>query len=229
MQLANVDNVTLPHRPAAFPSYLESHADLPITGTLVPFVDMPKPKPDVHENGDGAGVSPLPAHTVATSQPDQDTNRPTSDSAASSASLDETWSWKSDSARPTLSSAPIPPERACVPPSWPPIRPHTPKAPFVIALVERGGCDFATKVRAAQERGAAAVVVGDSVARPGETDEEGRRRENLITMFSPEDTTGIIIPSVFVSRASYLTLRDLLSNHSSGLYVELGEPADDGK
>ena len=57
--------------------------------------------------------------------------------------------------------------------------------PYKIALVERGGCDFATKVRAAQERGAAGVVVGDMIGRPGETDEEGRERESLITMFSP--------------------------------------------
>jgi hypothetical protein len=77
------------------------------------------------------------------------------------------------------------PERACVAPAWPPIRPAYPLPPYTIALVERGGCDFATKVLAAQERGAAAVIVGDSVAHPGETDEEGRARENLITMFSP--------------------------------------------
>lgn len=127
----------------------------------------------------------------------------------------------------------LPRERACLPPAWPPIRPRAPKAPYLVVLVERGGCDFATKVRAAQERGAAAVVVGDGVARAGETDEEGRRRENLITMFSPEDTSGVIIPSVFVSRASYLALRDLLANHTidgrPGLRVEVGEAADDGK
>jgi hypothetical protein len=52
-------------------------------------------------------------------------------------------------------------------------------------LVERGGCDFAHKIRAAQERGAAAVVVGDGAARIGETDAEGLKREGLITMFSP--------------------------------------------
>jgi hypothetical protein len=55
----------------------------------------------------------------------------------------------------------------------------------MIALIERGGCDFATKVRAAQERGAGGVIVGDGMARPGETEEEGRERESLITMFSP--------------------------------------------
>lgn len=121
-----------------------------------------------------------------------------------------------------------PPQRACVPPTWPPIRPSPPKPPYIVALVERGNCDFATKVLAAQERGAAAVVVGDGVARAGETDEDGRKRENLITMYSPEDTTNIIIPSVFVSRASYLALRDMLNNHTE-LRVEVGEADDDGK
>lgn len=121
-----------------------------------------------------------------------------------------------------------PPQRACVPPAWPPIRPSPPQPPYIVVLVERGDCDFATKVLAAQERGAAAVVVGDSPARAGETDEEGRKRENLITMYSPEDTTNIIIPSVFVSRASYLTLRDMLTNNTT-LKVEVGEADDDGK
>lgn len=81
----------------------------------------------------------------------------------------------------TAESSSEPPERACVPV----FRPREPKMTGQLALVERGGCDFATKVLAAQARGAAAVIVGDSVARAGETDAEGRLRENLITMFSP--------------------------------------------
>ncbi|KAL1412577.1 hypothetical protein Q8F55_000324 [Vanrija albida] len=178
------DNVTFPHRPAAFPSFLQPSADLPVAGVLVPFVSLKLPG----KHADTEAEAEAGKHEA--------------------------------------------PERACLPPAWPPIRPHPPKAPYTVALVERGGCDFATKVRAAQERGAAAVIVGDSRARADETDEEGRSRENLITMFSPEDTTGIIIPSVFVSRASYLTLRDLLANHTvhghPGLHVELGEATDDG-
>jgi hypothetical protein len=73
--------------------------------------------------------------------------------------------------------------QACTPATklrWTP-----PQPPYMIALVERGGCDFATKVRAAQERGAAGVVVGDMISHPGESEEEGRERESLITMFSP--------------------------------------------
>ncbi|GMK56341.1 hypothetical protein CspeluHIS016_0301810 [Cutaneotrichosporon spelunceum] len=170
----NVDgeNITFPHRPAAFPDWLGPSAQLPVAGILRPFTALA-----------------------------------------------------------TTTESKEPPERGCVTPAWPPTRPSYPVPPYTIALVERGGCDFAAKVLAAQERGAAAVVVGDS-AHPGETDEEGRARENLITMFSPEDTSGIIIPSVFVSRASYLTLRDLLSNHTvegkPGMNIEVGEGSDDG-
>ena len=105
------------------------------------------------------------------------------------------------------------PSLACLPPLLPG-RITLPKPPFHFALVERGECDFASKVRAAQERGAAGVVVGDGVLRENESDEEGRKRENLITMFSPEDTDGIVIPSVFVSRASFLALRDWIGNTS---------------
>lgn len=88
------------------------------------------------------------------------------------------------------------PERACVQPAWPPIRPSYPSPPFTVALIERGGCDFATKVLAAQERGAAAVVVGDSVFHSGETEEEGRQRENLITMYSPGELILFCLGSV---------------------------------
>jgi hypothetical protein len=79
------------------------------------------------------------------------------------------------------------PELACIPPQFPP-RYIEPPHPWRIALVERGECDFASKVRAAQERGAAGVVVGDMKLREGETDEEGRERVGLITMFSPGES-----------------------------------------
>lgn len=158
------------------------------------------------------------------------------------------------------------PDFACVSPAWPPIRFHLPARPYKIALVERGGCDFAHKIRAAQERGAGAVVVGDGAARIGETDAEGLKREGLITMFSPgewrvtpsrygpashrpckeaqrcpladhesDDTEEIFIPSVFVSRASFLVLRDMIANGTSsghsegpGLWVELSQGSDEG-
>ncbi|KAI9638764.1 uncharacterized protein MKK02DRAFT_11795, partial [Dioszegia hungarica] len=99
-----------------------------------------------------------------------------------------------------------------------------------VVLVERGGCDFATKVQAAQERGAGAVIVGDR-ADEGESVEEGKKRTGgLITMFSPEDTDNIHIPSVFVSRAAYLQLLDVLDSASGdqeGVWIDIGDGADE--
>lgn len=180
---------------------------------MVAFQNLPDPQSDLDQPSLGSSNSDASAGAT------------TGESSSSSAIESEA----QENNRPLTRPRPdLPPQRACVPPAWPPIRPSPPKPPYVVALVERGDCDFATKVLAAQERGAAAVVVGDSVARAGETDEEGRRRENLITMYSPEDTTNIIIPSVFVSRASYLTLRDMLQTYKE-LRVEVGEAEDDGK
>ncbi|WVR07915.1 hypothetical protein IAU60_004958 [Kwoniella sp. DSM 27419] len=178
-------NVSLPHRPAAFPSHIVH--PLPLSGYIIPFASLP--------NSTASG----------TSSPDRVAY-------------------------------------ACLPPLSPIGRPSSPPKPpgssegggTRIVLIERGGCDFATKVRAAQERGAGAVIVGDGIARKGETDEEGRRRESLITMFSPEDTDSISIPSVFISRASYIFLRDLLADRTdshrsagNGLWVDLSEGSDE--
>lgn len=49
-----------------------------------------------------------------------------------------------------------------------------------------------------------------------------------------KETEGIFIPSVFVSRASFLLLRDLLANETStgreqaGLWIEMSEGSDEG-
>lgn len=103
------------------------------------------------------------------------------------------------------------PAQAC---SAPPLsRWYPPRRPYTIALVERGACDFASKVLYAQSLGAAGVIVGDTKAYPGETDEEGRERRGLLTMFSPTgETEDVRVPSVFVSRSGYLLLRDLLAD-----------------
>jgi hypothetical protein len=200
-------NASFPHRPAAFPAFLPPDSDLPVQGTLVPFVSLPPPKKS----------KSLSDEDDNDNEDEDDEYEPNPDAWAA-----DTWAAEA-------------PERACVPRVWPPIRSTTPLSPNVIALVERGGCDFATKVRAAQERGAAGVVVGDKKLRDGETDEEGRHRESLLTMFSPEDTSGISIPSVFVSRASYLLLRDLLRNQTvtvgerHGVKIDIGPAEDDGR
>ncbi|GAA5954779.1 hypothetical protein JCM3765_007773 [Sporobolomyces pararoseus] len=71
-----------------------------------------------------------------------------------------------------------------------------------IALVQRGECPFSNKVRIAQELGASAVVFGD------QDEEKGgiKGGKGLLTPWSPDDTKDIRIPSIFVSRASYLSL-----------------------
>lgn len=120
-----------------------------------------------------------------------------------------------------------------------------PPATGWVAVMERGSCPFATKIRYAQSLGAAAVIVGDwadvaSVATESSpslptsffaeswnwdldpsdvdsvsdlddgSDDEGALAgfgSGLITMYAPGDTSDIHIPSVFVARESYLSLR----------------------
>ncbi|KAF9390202.1 hypothetical protein CPB97_009769 [Podila verticillata] len=67
-----------------------------------------------------------------------------------------------------------------------------------VALVERGGnCSFVAKVRNMQASGAAAVIVGDN------------QRNSLITMYAREDTSDVLIPSVFIAQHHYRELRYL--------------------
>ncbi|KAF9361933.1 E3 ubiquitin-protein ligase rnf13 [Mortierella sp. AD094] len=71
-----------------------------------------------------------------------------------------------------------------------------PKNVSWVALVERGGrCNFVDKVRNMQASGAQAVIVGDN------------QRNPLITMYAREDTSDILIPSVFVTQNHYRELR----------------------
>ncbi|CED84239.1 Predicted E3 ubiquitin ligase [Phaffia rhodozyma] len=79
-----------------------------------------------------------------------------------------------------------------------------------IALTMRGSCSFAAKVRLAQSLGADVVLVGDAPAYPSEPDSVGRERTSLLTMYSPEDTSDLYIPAVFISRSTYLSLLDEL-------------------
>ncbi|PLW31690.1 hypothetical protein PCANC_24838 [Puccinia coronata f. sp. avenae] len=108
-----------------------------------------------------------------------------------------------------------------------------------IALIERGACPFIEKVRYAQILGASAVVVGDWQQSPApsfyphhpfsfspifdqpskSTDTNFGFNSGLITMYAPGDTSDVLIPSVFVARDSYLSLRQdwkevsAISNH----------------
>ncbi|TPX60581.1 hypothetical protein PhCBS80983_g01669 [Powellomyces hirtus] len=79
-----------------------------------------------------------------------------------------------------------------------------------IALVQRGRCSFAQKIRAMQTSGAKAVVVGDNTP-----------HSPLITMFAGENTTDIVIPSVFVALADYELLQ-----HEAEALVGFGRGAE---
>ncbi|KAI7935902.1 hypothetical protein MJO29_015205 [Puccinia striiformis f. sp. tritici] len=89
-----------------------------------------------------------------------------------------------------------------------------------IALIERGHCAFVEKVRYAQKLGASAVIVGDhhnSIAteltpflfsKPTISNHNNFGfNSGLLTMYAPGDTSDLSIPSVFVARDSYLSLR----------------------
>jgi hypothetical protein len=62
-----------------------------------------------------------------------------------------------------------------------------------------------------------------------------KRQEYLLADHKSDDTEEIYIPSVFVSRASFLILRDKIANGTSsghsegpGLWVELSQGSDEG-
>lgn len=64
-----------------------------------------------------------------------------------------------------------------------------------IALVERGKCSFATKVRAMQASGASAVIIGDN------------KKGALIKMYASSNCTDIVIPAAFVMQWEYRILK----------------------
>ncbi|KAF9959076.1 hypothetical protein BGZ65_000859 [Modicella reniformis] len=83
---------------------------------------------------------------------------------------------------------------ACRPVSGPGV-PMTNSTPWA-ALVERGGdCSFIEKVRNMQASGAMAVIVGDN------------QRSGLVTMFARDDTSDVLIPSIFITQHHYRELR----------------------
>ncbi|KAF9954821.1 E3 ubiquitin-protein ligase rnf13 [Mortierella alpina] len=90
-----------------------------------------------------------------------------------------------------------------------PVTGTPPDLPWV-ALVERGGtCSFVDKVRNMQASGAKAVIVGDN------------QRSGLITMYAREDTSDVLIPSVFIAQHHYRELRYLGTELGKGFQVAL--------
>ncbi|KAF9927297.1 hypothetical protein BGZ67_007561 [Mortierella alpina] len=79
-----------------------------------------------------------------------------------------------------------------------------------VALVERGGdCSFVDKVRNMQASGAKAVIVGDN------------QKSGLITMYAREDTSDVLIPSVFITQNHYRELQYLGMELGTGFLVQL--------
>src|SRR4051794_41171446 len=66
-----------------------------------------------------------------------------------------------------------------------------------VVLVERGNCSFIEKVRNMQASGAIAVAVGDN------------EYNSLVAMKADEDTSDVVIPSVFLARQQYHRLLEL--------------------
>ncbi|THV03010.1 hypothetical protein K435DRAFT_716181 [Dendrothele bispora CBS 962.96] len=73
-----------------------------------------------------------------------------------------------------------------------------------IALVQRGDCEFVSKVREAQRLGARAVVVG------GNDPEISGYPDTLVNMYSPEDASDVHIAATFIKFSDYVQLFSLI-------------------
>jgi len=86
--------------------------------------------------------------------------------------------------------------------------PDQPTEPW-IALVQRGKCEFVKKVREAQRLGAKAVVVG------GEDPEITGYPDTLVNMYSPEDSSDILIAATYIKHSDYMQLYSLIANSNT--------------
>ncbi len=146
----------MPHRPASFPSHLPASHTLPTSGHLTRITDFPLQPYMSEELNDMYGCEPI-LNPGYTSQ-----------------------SYVSDvvyqqSAEPDTRSLPEAANQ----------QPRERK----IALVLRGRCPFSFKVLSAQKRGADAVIVADDaetlIDGSVESEQRGRMRTALLTMYSP--------------------------------------------
>lgn len=107
-----------------------------------------------------------------------------------------------------------------------------------VALLRRGGCSFATKVRNMQQSGAVAVAIGDpdtsgwvTMYAPGasllcDKDNEKQNRtyhEAVLRMMMMMigDTSDIFIPSMFLAQQEYQALHNLAILSDTPLMVLL--------
>lgn len=82
-----------------------------------------------------------------------------------------------------------------------------------VALLSRGGCGFLEKVKWAQRRGAAALIIGDDT-----------RGGALVTMYARGDTSNITIPSLFTSHTTAHLLSSLIPPES---FLDSSDPANE--
>ena len=82
-----------------------------------------------------------------------------------------------------------------------------------VALLSRGGCGFLEKVKWAQRRGAAALIVGDDT-----------RGGALVTMYARGDTSNITIPSLFTSHTTAHLLSSLIPPEG---FLDSSDPANE--
>ncbi|KIY69881.1 hypothetical protein CYLTODRAFT_348670 [Cylindrobasidium torrendii FP15055 ss-10] len=78
-----------------------------------------------------------------------------------------------------------------------------------IALVQRGQCEFVSKVREAQRLGARAVVVG------GVDPEISGLPDTLINMYSPDDSSDVKISATYIRYSDYAQLNDLIASSNT--------------
>lgn len=167
----------MPHRPASFPSHLPSSHTLPTSGLLLRITDFPLEPYMSEQQNDMYGCEPVvdPGYYL---QSDSSTNTDESiDSNIRRSSIEKT---NPQQQRPI---------------------------PRKIALVLRGHCPFSFKVLSAQKRGADAVIVADDAERlidgSLESEDRGRKRTALLTMYSPGEFCrrfGWILPRSPISR-----------------------------
>ncbi|TFY80818.1 hypothetical protein EWM64_g3192 [Hericium alpestre] len=90
------------------------------------------------------------------------------------------------------------------------VGPHVPEGiESWIALVQRGSCQFADKAREAQRLGAKGLVVG------GDDPELHGNPDALVNMYSPEDASDVLIPSVFIKYSDYMVLASIIARSNT--------------
>ncbi|TFK52505.1 hypothetical protein OE88DRAFT_1657803 [Heliocybe sulcata] len=86
------------------------------------------------------------------------------------------------------------------------VGPHQPEVnERWIALVQRGDCQFVDKAREAQRLGARAVVVG------GDDPDDSGNPDALVNMYSPGDSSDVMIAATFIKYSDYMELMALIS------------------